>query len=102
VDRYLTRPLTREQARSLWLHRALLGPLLADPEGVRDRACRNVATALLAHRRDGMASQYLNQWQELLEGRLDDLVDTMTSPAPAACELRQNTPFAGVLEEELR
>lgn len=30
------------------------------------------------------------------------MLDTLLSPTPEACELRQNTPFAGVLDDATR
>lgn len=36
-------------------------------------------------------------WEQLLDGPLERLFDVLTSASPRAVELRQNTPFAGVL-----
>jgi hypothetical protein len=44
----------------------------------------------------------LQQWQVLLDGPLDDLLEVLTSPTPRARELRQNAPFADVLSDEER
>jgi hypothetical protein len=36
-------------------------------------------------------------WKELLDGPLDRLFDVLVSASPQAVNLRQNSPFAGVL-----
>jgi len=67
----------------------------------RSTTCVRAAGARLrqAHPR---AAVWLDQWQRLLDGPLADLLTTLTSPSPAARDLRQNTPFAGVLTDEER
>ena len=40
--------------------------------------------------------------EKLLESGADAVLDVLTSPAPEAIELRQNTPFAGVLSDAER
>jgi excisionase family DNA binding protein len=94
--------LTREQERSLWLHRALLGHLLAEPEAVIERALKNIQRWRSSHRSDGMTVRYLEEWERVLQSGLDNVVDVITSPTPEACELRQNTPFAGALPDDTR
>lgn len=94
--------LTREKERSLWLHRALLAPLLADPDAVLDKARENLRKWKNEHRPDGMTTRYLTKWEEVLNSGLDNVVDTMISTTPEAIELRQNSPFAGVLSDEMR
>jgi len=94
--------LTREKERSLWLHRALLGPLLADPEVVLNKARENLRRWKREHRPDGMTVRYLMEWEKVLNSGLDNVVETMISTTPEANELRQNSPFAGVLADETR
>jgi transcriptional regulator with XRE-family HTH domain len=87
--------LTRSERRSLALHEAVLARLLEDPDAVRALARRNlVVTGEAAP----AASPYLRQWQTLLDGPLADLAIVLVSPAADARELRQNSPFAGVLD----
>jgi excisionase family DNA binding protein len=93
---------SREQERSLWLHRALLSHLLADPEGVMEKALGNVERWRSSHRADGMTARYLDEWERVLRSGVDTVVEVMISPTPEACELRQNTPFSGVLPDETR
>jgi len=44
----------------------------------------------------------LRQWQELLDGPLDQLLMALTSPSQRSRDLRQNSPFAGVLTDAER
>jgi hypothetical protein len=93
--------LTRDQQRSLWLHRAVAGKLALDPERVVARAQRNLARMRAAHPR-GMVRDDFDAWEALLDGSRDQLFDVLMSGSPSAVVLRQNTPFAGVLTERER
>ncbi len=96
------RELTREEERSLWMHRALMTPLLMSPDTVLDRARGNVARWRSEHRSDGMTVRYLDEWERVLDEGLEAVLDALTSTSPEACELRQNSPFAGVLDDQTR
>ncbi|WP_340537918.1 helix-turn-helix domain-containing protein [Nocardioides sp. GXZ039] len=102
VHRILGHSMTREQEKSLWLHRALMTPLLTAPQEVIDRAFENITRWKSEHRSDGMTVRYLNDWEQILGQGLDAVMETIVSPSPEACELRQNTPFAGVLDDATR
>ncbi|HWJ66932.1 MAG TPA: helix-turn-helix domain-containing protein [Nocardioides sp.] len=102
VSRILGPSLTREQEKSLWLHRALMTPLLTAPEEVIDRALDNITRWKSEHRADGMTVRYLSDWEQILSEGLDAVLETIVSPSPEACELRQNTPFAGILDDTTR
>lgn len=93
--------MTRDQQRSLWLHRAVAGKLALDPAGVRAKALRNLRRMRSAHPR-GRVREDFDVWDELLNGSLERLFGVLTSTSPQALELRQNTPFAGVLTERER
>jgi excisionase family DNA binding protein len=93
--------LTRDQQRSLWLHRAVAGKLALDPGRVRGRARRNLGRMRAAHPR-GRVRDDFDTWEALLDGPLDRLFEVLASTSPQAVELRQNTPFAGVLTEKER
>jgi len=100
---HLTVPeLTREEEKSLWLHRALLGPLMRDPRSVLELARENISRWLLVHRADGMSARYLLQWQHIIDSGVDSVVDVLTGTDETSSELRQNSPFAGVLTEDER
>lgn len=96
-----TQRLTRDQVRSLWLGHATAGKLVSDPAGVIAKARRNLA-GLKATRSRGVSGRWLDEWETLLNGRVDGVLDVLTSRAPRARELRQNSPFAGVLTESER
>lgn len=96
------RSLTREQHRQLWMHQAMLTHLLTHPEEVMDLARKNIDRWQPMHRTDGKTAEYLHAWKKVLDDGLGATVEMMTSTSPRACELRQNSPFAGVLNQEER
>lgn len=102
VQRRLSPELTREQQKSLWLHRALLGPLMRDPQGVLRVARENIDAWSSGHRADGMTARRLEQWRDVLEQGVETTSDVLTGRDPLSCELRQNSPFAGVLDDSVR
>jgi excisionase family DNA binding protein len=95
------RGLTREELRSLWLNRAVAAHLARDPERVLERARRNLARFSEIHAR-GSAEPWLKRWQTVLDQGPEAVMETLTSTAPEAAELRQNSPFPGVLPEKER
>lgn len=99
IQRMLAPELTREQEKSLWLHRALLGPLMQDPLGILRLAQVNLERWLPQHRVDSMAARYLEQWNATLEGGIDSVAQVLTGTDPRSIELRQNSPFAGALTD---
>lgn len=86
----------RRTARSRALHRAIAERLRERPAAVLAHARHNLAT-LRAANTDGSADPWLDCWAGLLAGPLDVVVGVLTTPEPWADELRQNTPFAGIL-----
>jgi excisionase family DNA binding protein len=94
--------LTRDQERSLWLHRAVLAELVENPEDILARAGGNLQRLRAQHTGRGMTARWLDKWQEVLDAGVDAVADVLTSQRPAALELRQNSPFAGVISEEVR
>lgn len=101
VEALATPPLTRDQERSLWLHRVVAGRMALDPEGSLAKARANIDTLRRAHQ-GSAAGRWIEQWQVVLDGPLDALLDILTSRSARAIELRQNSPFAGVLSEQER
>ena len=87
-------PLTREERRSLDLHRAIAARLRDDPERVLAQARGNVARMMA---RADASSQPLREWGVLLDRPVQALLPLLTDPDPWARELRHVTPFAGVL-----
>ena len=75
--------------------------LPAEPNGTLTKARANIDTLRRAH--PGSAAQrWIELWQTLLDGPIDSLLDILTFPSGQAIELRQNSPFAGVLSEQER
>jgi transcriptional regulator with XRE-family HTH domain len=108
VTSYLPNPadqrtpdLTREERRSLALHRAIAARLADDPAAVLAKARRNLAVMRRAND-DGGAEPWFAEWERRLGGSRADLVEALVSPAQHARDLRQVTPFAGVLSDEER
>jgi excisionase family DNA binding protein len=93
--------LTRDQERSLWLHRVVAGRLALDPDGVLALAARNLRHLREVHP-GGVTAHWLDRWQQLLASGEDAVFSVLTSPSADAAELRQNSPFAGVLSEQER
>jgi hypothetical protein len=91
-------PHDRMERRSLELHRAIAAKLRQQPELLQ-----------IAHdnldrwSRPGHRSQpYLDTWREMLAGPLDAVLAAMTEETPRMTELRQSSPFAGVLDPKER
>jgi len=72
---------------------------MIDPNSVLDHARQNTETWLPKHRDDGMAARNLRAWQHVLDGGVDDVVAVLVGTDERSCELRQNSPFAGVLSD---
>lgn len=93
--------LRRDQERNLWLHAAVAGVLVSEPDIVVQRAKANLDRLIADHPR-GQARRRLDEWQRILHGPITAIVAVLTSPSERSIELRQNSPFAGVLEPERR
>lgn len=101
VEGLASAELTRDQERSLWLHRAVAGRVVIDPEAAIARALENISRLEQVHQGD-MAARYVAEWRALIQRGVDEVLDTLTSRSGGAVELRQNSPFAGVLSEDER
>lgn len=93
---------TRDQERSLSLHRAVLAELVEDPEEVLARARGNLLRLQAQHPSRSMTARWLAQWQKVLDAGVDAVADVLTSQGSAALELRQDSHFAGAISEEVR
>lgn len=101
VEEFAAGALTRDQERSLWLHRVVAGRLAVDPDAVLSQARRNLVRLREVHP-GGMTAAWLAEWSAVLDAGEDAVFAVLTSAAQRAVELRQNSPFAGVLSEEER
>jgi excisionase family DNA binding protein len=93
--------LTRDQLKSLWLHQAVAGSLVTDPDEVLSKAGENLDRLLRQHR-NTMAEVWLKRWQDKIHEGVGAVLKVLTSEDPEAVELRQNSPFAGVLSQSQR
>ncbi len=100
AHRTRTARMSKDQRRSLWLSHAVAGEIAADPDRARRIALENLTQ--LRSRARGQAVRWLDEWERLLRGSLVRLLTELTSPSPKGRELRQNNPFAGLLDEEDR
>jgi len=101
VQALVARPLTRDQSRALWLHQVVAAHVATDPDGVLRKARTNLAVLRRVHP-DGNAARWLAEWDEMLDRGAGAVMDVLTSKSERAVELRQNSPFAGVLSEDER
>jgi excisionase family DNA binding protein len=101
LDRFMGRFLTRDQERSVWLHSAVAGRLVADPDSVLERAADNLRDLRLVHAR-GVVTRSLDDWGDILAAGPLRTLEALTSRELWAVELRQNSPFAGVLTADER
>ena len=101
IQGLIERSLTRDQERALWLHRVVAARLVLDPDYVLAKAEANLDRLQEVHP-TGMASRWLSAWRSLLTSGVDSVLDVLTSRSPYAVELRQNSPFAGILSDDER
>lgn len=102
LERIVEPQLTQEQQRSLWLHRAVLGELMLEPDRVLKTARSNIERFKSVHRPDGMSLRYLDQWQRAIDSGVEGVVKVLIGTDEQSCELRQNSPFAGILADGQR
>jgi transcriptional regulator with XRE-family HTH domain len=90
--------MTREDTRSLALHRVIASRLLADPDPILAKVRQNLRRMRRANS-DGSADRWFDQWERLLDGPIAGVVSVLVSHDQEARDLRQVTPFAGVLTD---
>lgn len=95
------RGMTREELRSLWLNRAVAAELAQDPERVLALARENLARFRQIHA-GRSADRWLKRWQQILDQGPEPAMEALTSTAPEASDLRQNSPFPGALADSQR
>lgn len=85
---------TREDRRSLALHRAIADRLIETPDDVLEKALRNLS---LMRNRHPHAHSLLSEWSEILSRSVDQIAVALLDPSLRGRDLRKVTPFAGVL-----
>jgi hypothetical protein len=94
----ITRQLHREAERSLWLNRAVAAEIVKDPDRALRMAAENL-NRMEARQIEGWGvNPWIERWRRVIAAGVDVVLDVLASPDPEAIELRQNTPFAGVLD----
>ncbi|MFJ4261985.1 helix-turn-helix domain-containing protein [Paenarthrobacter nicotinovorans] len=91
----------REEWVSYEMHRAVAEKVLENPQPVLSKARTNLQK-MLARTRGAHATGWVREWESLLNGDILDLVGAMLRPDERGIDLRQMTPFAGVLSQAER
>ena len=91
----------REQEQSRWLHLAIAGHLVQEPDIVLTRARENIDRFREIHA-GTMAEYWLDLWRKTIDSGPDPVLDALVSNTPEARELRQNSPFTGILSPDER
>jgi hypothetical protein len=94
----ITGQLPREAERSLWLNRAVAAEIIKDPDRALRMATENL-DRMEARQIEGWGvNPWIQRWRRIIATGVDAALDVLASRDPEAIELRQNTPFAGVLD----
>jgi transcriptional regulator with XRE-family HTH domain len=93
--------LTHPERRTLELHKLVAEKLRADPQDVIHRAKARI-DVMRSRDLEGRSASYINTWDRLLSGPIDELEAAMTSTDQASRDLRQSSPFGGTLSDEER
>jgi transcriptional regulator with XRE-family HTH domain len=93
--------LTHPERRTLELHKLIAEKLRSDPESVIQRAKARIEV-MRSRDSDGRSASYIDAWDRLLSGSIDELEAAMTSTDQASRDLRQSSPFGGTLSEDER
>lgn len=84
----------------MWLAYGVAGKLTLDPQSAIEIARVQIGRMRKAAR--GQALDVLDEWERLLAGPVDELLRSLVDASPRGRELRQNSPFAGVLDGDER
>jgi len=93
--------LTHPERRTLEFHKLVAEKLRADPQNVIQRAKARI-DVMRSRDPEGRSASYINTWERLLSGSIDELEAAMTSTDQASRDLRQSSPFGGTLSDEER
>ena len=91
--------LLKQAKRSLWLNQLVAAKIVQDPDWALSIARRN----LQAMEADApFENPWVKRWRLILQRGPEAAVAVLVSRHPEAVEMRQNTPFAGVLDSRER
>lgn len=94
--------LTYEKLKSLFLHKAVLDELRKDWDKCSAIAYDNIERWKEIHRSNGMTVRYLDEWVKVLDKGFTAVSRVVLGVHEHSCDLRQNSPFAGILSDEQR
>lgn len=94
--------LTYEEMKSLWLHKSVLDELKKDWDKCSTISYDNIERWKKVHRPDGMSVRYLDEWLKVLDKGFTAVSRVLLDVDEYSCDLRQNSPFAGILSDEQR
>ena len=90
---------TREELRSIAYHEALRPILMKDEKSVRRKARENIRRMKSVHPHAG---RLLNLWRAWLDLPISTLCDLMVEQSELAADMRQVSPFSGILSASKR
>jgi len=99
VDISFVAPLSREDLRSLAYHQAIVEKLKKEPAVVLAKARESLKTMSKKH---PDAKELFARWKQWLDQPLNDLINRCLDSSQVARDMRQVTPFAGVLDAKER
>jgi hypothetical protein len=89
---------SRLDERSLAMHRLIATKVRADP-ALLDKARENVRRWQAS---DGSPKPALAEWEQILDGTVNEVAEFLAERSERATRLRQSSPFAGLLTEAER
>lgn len=92
-------PVRAEKLKTLMVHAAVAPKLIDDPERVLAIARDNIRCWLPVHRAEGMTAHYLREWEHIIDQGVEAVLGVFGGYDERSCDLRQNSPFAGVLSD---
>jgi excisionase family DNA binding protein len=97
----INRTPTWDQEQSRWLHAAIAGHLVAEPDFVLTRARENLDRFARIHQ-GAMAQRWLDRWRAILDCGPGQVLSVLVSSTAEAMDLRQNSPFTDILPDQER
>ena len=89
-------------ARSIEMHRLIADKIRHDPQ-LLDKARRTVSRWRDTQTFSKKSLEfYVVEWETILSWPVEDILSFLTDPSEKAVQLRQDTPFAGVLSSQER
>lgn len=92
----------RSEQRSLWLHRAIVGHLVKEPDRVVSIARANIERWRRERDLNDSLNHAYDEWSAILDAGVEAITRACLSEDEKSIDLRQSNPFPGVLSEEER